>query len=228
MARFTPGAVLAALSGSVGGLTFGRGRTGPVLRSLSSRSFKPSAIMAATSANLVLAAQTWKGFAEPRRRRWSTAATLAPRVDALGRSYTLTGYAYYVEVACRALASGLVAPADPPARVVQPSPVITFGNVNIAAGVLQVARGPSSPNVQARILSMSRPFSPGIGFMHHVETRIVAMGAGTGNANRYAGYSAAWFPLRAEHIGMRVIVRLTNVGGQGIDVNTLEQWLTLT
>lgn len=228
MARFTPGAALAALSGSVSAITFGRSRTGPVMRSVETRSRKSSPIMLGNSANLVLAAQTWRGFNEPRRRRWSTAAALAPRVDALGRTYTLTGYSYYIECACRALSSGLVAPADPPARVNQPSPVLTIGTVNIVAGVLQVARGPSSPNVQARILSMSRPFSPGVGFMHHVETRVIAMGAGTGNANRYNAYSAAWFPLGSQHLGMRVIVRLSNIGGQGADVNTIEQWLTLT
>lgn len=228
MARFTPGAAMSALSGSVGGVTFGRDRNGPIMRSCQTRSTRPNQLMATSSATLVAAAQTWRTYADARRKRWEAAARTTPRQDSLGRTYYLSGYSYFCECYCKALASGLVPGADPSPQVPQPAPVLTFGTVSVATGVLQIQRGPTSTAVAARVVSASRPLSPGQSSFHHVETRICFMGAGTGMANRYNNYSSAWFPLGSQHIGMKVLFRLQNVSDRGMNATTVEAVLTLT
>jgi hypothetical protein len=114
MAKFTPGPMVAAVSGSQGGTVFSRNRYGAYTRYRAIPT--KSTTQAATNAKsrLTTASQAWNGLTAAQRLAWGNWAAQNPVVDALGQQQVLAGNAAYIKLNNILAYAGESAISDPP------------------------------------------------------------------------------------------------------------------
>lgn len=115
MANLVYGPLVSGLRGSVGGVTFSQGHSGPTVRQ---RPRPPRPVGGQQRANQVLlvqAVQDWNGLTVAQKLGWTAYSATVTYYDSLGRAYHPTGMNLYVGVAIMLLRvganpSGLSAP----------------------------------------------------------------------------------------------------------------------
>lgn len=103
MAIFTPGAAIAAASGSVGGTTFSHNRGGPYIRRRAIPVNPQTPRQLAIRSFITYASQGWRTMTSNDQVAWQTWAQLHPITNALGNSITLTGHQAFVQLNARLL-----------------------------------------------------------------------------------------------------------------------------
>ncbi len=135
---YTPGPLVSALSGSVGGQTFSHNRGGQYVRrrAIPITSTTPEAL--AAKARLATQSSAWQGLTDGERTAWAFWASANPSINALGNSIILTGQQAFVGINTRltlALLPALVTPPIIPAPVALLTAVqdgdIGLGNVDL-------------------------------------------------------------------------------------------------
>lgn len=134
---FTPGPIVAALSGSVGGTVASRNRGGAYfrMRAVPITSTTPEAL--ASKTRFADASQSWQLLTLGQRNAWQEWANANPSINALGFPKTLSGAQAYIAIAARMAALGDIAITDPPI-IPAPDPLITMTQRgDIGAGSVQ-------------------------------------------------------------------------------------------
>lgn len=195
-------------SGSQAGTTRSHNRFGQYARTraipVNPRSTQQGAVRARLSAN----SAAWRSLTGAQRAGWSDLASSMNRSDALGQSYSLTGFLAYVSVNNNNEAAGNASVADAPALVTPPAlltAVITLTSVafSIAYTVTPLAAG-------ARLFTYVSPQrSAGRNFENDFRLLAVSAAAAASPANVLAAYTAKWgVPVVTNRIFMSLRVYL--------------------
>lgn len=120
MAILTPGTVIGAISGSIGGQTFSHNKGGPYVRTRAIPTNPNSPRQQAVRVILGTLASAWSNIlTDAQRASWNVYADANTILNALGQSIKLTGLAWYLRCGARLLDAGGTAPTDAPT---QPAP----------------------------------------------------------------------------------------------------------
>lgn len=101
MAKFTPGPMVAAVSGKQGGTIFSRNRYGAYTR-YHAIPVQPGTVYQLNQRGLIgTFSQAFQNLTDEQRQAWRTWAQANPVVDSLGQQQVLTGHAAYVKINTR-------------------------------------------------------------------------------------------------------------------------------
>lgn len=112
--KFTPGPIVSALSGSIGGTTLSHNRGGQYARRRAIPVTSYSVFALAAKARLATASSAWQALTDGQRNAWLFWAVANPTTDALGQSINLTGQNAFVGNHILMLAAGQTPLDDPP------------------------------------------------------------------------------------------------------------------
>jgi hypothetical protein len=118
--KFTPGPMVSAVSGSVGGQTFSRNRGGQYVRARAIPITSTTTYALAAKARLSTASSAWQGLTAGERQAWAQWANANPVVNTLGNSITLTGQQGFVGNHTRLSLAGVATLTTPP---IIPAPI---------------------------------------------------------------------------------------------------------
>lgn len=97
MAKVKLSALIANISGSVGGATFATGTNGLYVRNKSKMSNRNTEVQQAKRLNLATYAGKWRALTDGERQSWKDSAFQFPYVDVFGDTRTYTGYQLYMK-----------------------------------------------------------------------------------------------------------------------------------
>jgi len=112
--KFTPGPVIAAASGSIGGTVFSHNRGGMYTRNRSIPIASSTTPALNAKQRLATASQAWQLLTDAQRASWASWALQNPVINALGFPRLLTGHQAYVGINARRASAGDVAITAPP------------------------------------------------------------------------------------------------------------------
>lgn len=114
MAKITPGPMIAAASGSVGGTVFSHNRGGMYTRNRSIPVISTTSFALAAKSRLSTAASAFSALTAGERQAWDSFALQRPVIDTLGHPRHLTGFQQYVGINARRAQAEDVAITAPP------------------------------------------------------------------------------------------------------------------
>jgi hypothetical protein len=156
------------------------------------------------------AAAAWRTLTDAQRAGWSTLGDSMTRNDALGQSYTLTGFQAYCSVYTNLLNIGGAILSDAPA-LATPS-ALTSATITTTGGTLSLAYTPTPLPAGAKLMVFAGPGrSAGRGFEGDYRLTHVSAAAAASPANILADYTAKWgVPV----VGRKIFFSLqVSVGG---------------
>lgn len=169
MAKFTPGPMIAAASGSVGGTVFSHNRGGMYTRNRSIPTISTTSFALAVKSNLSTAASAWSGLTAGQRQSWDQFALQRPVIDTLGHPRHLTGFQAHVGINARRANADDVALLVPPI-VVAPDGLLTLVlTADIGVGNVDIAFTPTPLGATEEIwLLAAVTNSPGINYVSNL------------------------------------------------------------
>lgn len=139
MAKFTPGPMVAAISGSQGGTVFSRNRYGAYTRFRAIPVTSTTEFALNAKSRLATASQAWNSISAAQRLSWKSWAAQNPVVDPLGQQQILAGNAAYIQLNARLAAQG-TPPISAPPIVDAPTALLTLSaTYDIGAGTFELA-----------------------------------------------------------------------------------------
>lgn len=134
MAKFTPGPVVAAVSGSIGGTTFSHNRGGMYMRNRSIPIISTTVEALAAKTRLTTASQSWQGLTEGQRLAWQEFANANPVIDTLGAPRVLSGAQAYIGIHTRMSLEGTTPLTAPPIIAAPAGLTLLTQDADIGAG----------------------------------------------------------------------------------------------
>jgi len=151
MAIFTPGPVVAAASGSVGGTTYSHNKGGPYMRTRAIPTNRQSIAQVAQRSFIAAASQAWRELPAANALAWVTWAPLHPVQNALGNSVMLSGHQAFVQLNARLLHDGQTPILFPPLDVL-PNPLTSLSfTADIGAGAVEATWTPTPLEATERV-----------------------------------------------------------------------------
>ena len=134
-------------------------------------------------------AAAWRALTALQRAGWTSLGSQMTRTDALGQSYTLTGFMAYCSVNNNNLAAGNAVVATAPA-LLTPAALDSM-TITTTAGTLSVAFTPTPPGAGVRVFIYCSPQrSAGRTFEGDLRLTFVSAAAAASPCNILASYSA--------------------------------------
>jgi hypothetical protein len=96
MALFRPGAIIAAISGRLGGAIFATPRTGSVVRNTPIKTSRTTPATSTAYIALVQALRAWQALSEAQQFKWRSLAASFPQHNRLGVAFRLTGRELFI------------------------------------------------------------------------------------------------------------------------------------
>lgn len=118
--KYTPGPMIGAASGSIGGNTASRNRYGAYWRTRAIPVTSTTTDALAAKARFSTYSANWSALTAAQRLSWNNFAQTHPTTDALGQSQILTGHTVYVGINTRLAQAGESAIDIPP---LEPDPI---------------------------------------------------------------------------------------------------------
>lgn len=122
MAIIRASALVAAISGSVGGVNFATGKRGTVARLRGRRIPTQTEVLLRQQAIFANASRTWRELSNEQRSSWRALAPGYPITNRLGQTSPPSGYTLFLEVVIRGLRIWGFQFMDPPAQL--PVPIL--------------------------------------------------------------------------------------------------------
>ena len=191
-------------SGSVAGTTSSRNRFGQYRRTRAIPVNPATGFQLTQRARLSANAAAWRALTSAQRAGWNDMAQSLSFVDALGSSYSPTGFNAYVSVNNNQLDAGNAVLPDAPSIV---TPVaLTIGAITLTAAAFSIAYTATPLPAGARCFTyVSRQRSAGVSFEADLRLLQVSAAAAASPVNAYAAYVARFgIPV----VGNRIFVRL--------------------
>ena len=135
MAIFTPGPVVASISGSVGGTTFSHNRGGRYMRNRSIPVASTTTYAMNVKALMAARSQAWQSLTTAQRAAWLAFAQQTPVLNALGNAFTRSGHQAYVAINFRLALNSFALITAPPIVAAQPALLTYTQTYDIGAGV---------------------------------------------------------------------------------------------
>lgn len=174
-------------SGSEANLTYSRNRFGQYTRSRATPVNPNSTKQGAVRARMAENAAAWRGLTDLLRAGWTSLGGMMTRTDALGQSYTLTGFQAYCSVNNNNLAVGNAVVSAAPA-LLTPTALDTVTPTATAA-TFSVAFTPTPPAAGRRVIVYCSPQrSAGRSFEGDLRLVFVSAAAAASPANIFSAY----------------------------------------
>jgi hypothetical protein len=155
MAKFLPGPLAGMISGSIGAVTFTRGRYGPFMRTRVHPTKVVNSYTDEARQYFTQVSQAWQSETASAQLAWKTWAQTAPIVNALGQKQTLSGHAAYLSVNARYLRiNGTILSGPPTSQAPAPLTTCTI-TYDIGAGTTEIAFTPSPLGANLRLWVMA-------------------------------------------------------------------------
>lgn len=172
--KFTPGAIVSEMRGTIAATTFTKNKAGAAMRNRvtpinrrSSGQTNQRQILSALSAQ-------WRGLTEAERTAWNSASASFPQTDSLGQTIFLTGAQLYVRLNANLIVIGQAAITSPPSPV--SFDVLTFTSItaDASAGTIALAFSPTVPTGFTMVVRATPPVSAGKSFIPSSAFRQIA------------------------------------------------------
>lgn len=161
MAILTPGTMIGAISGSIGGQTFSHNKGGPYVRTRAIPTNPNTARQQAVRTILGTLAAGWTNtLTDAQRATWDTYAENNTILNALGQAIKVTGLAWYLRCGARLLDAGGTIPTDAP-TVPAPAALATFTPAFTSANAVDVTYTAALAADERMQLWMTGPDTPG-------------------------------------------------------------------
>lgn len=158
----------------------------------------------AVRARLAVNSAAWRALTALQRSGWDSLGASMTRTDALGQTYTLTGFQAYCSVNNSNLAAGNAVVSAAPA-LVTPSALAT-ATITLTAATFSVAFTPTPPAAGQRVfVYCSKQRSAGRSFEGDLRLIHVSAAAGASPANIFSEYTAR---MGTPVLGNRVFLAL--------------------
>jgi hypothetical protein len=185
--KFTPGAIVSEMRGTIAATTFTKNKAGAAMRNRvtpinrrSSGQTNQRQILSALSAQ-------WRGLTAAQRTAWNSASASFPQTDALGQTIFLTGAQLYVRLNANLIVIGQSAITSPPSPV--SFAVLTFTSItaDASAGTIALAFSPTVPAGFSMVVRATPPVSPGKTFIPSSAFRQIAVVAAAATSPQATG-----------------------------------------
>lgn len=207
MAIFTPGPLVAAISGNVAGINFVAGRPTRYVRPALGRVNKRTSPQLQRRARFLQVIRTWTEIGQAQRLEWITAAKQITSPNRLGIPRTISGFQFFVKVNLQRVDSYAITTSPPQTLTRGPAPTHVTITASAAAGVYVSWHQPIPPGSAhayffgARSTS-SKPTAQLIAW------RFLSSHLGTGGPNAHT-ITAEWdqilgHPVQHELIAIRI------------------------
>lgn len=197
-------------SGSSGGVTSSRNRFGQYRRTRATPVNPNTPAQGQARARMSANAAAWRTLTDAQRSGWSALGESMVRTDALGQSYSLTGFMAYCSVNGNLLNLGSAVLTDAPV-LVTPS-ALTSATITTTGGTLSIAYTATPLPAGAKLHVFAGPGrSAGRGFEGDYRLVFTSAAAAVSPANVLAGYTAKFgVPVVGQKIFFSLVV---SVGG---------------
>lgn len=139
MAKFTPGAIVARISGSSGGVVYSHNRGGMYFRNRSTPVISTTEYALESKARMAFFSQQWRTLSEANRLAWKQYAAEKPIIDTLGDSRNMSAANAYIKLNSRLDLAGIAAISVPPTSAAPPALLSLTLTADIGAGSVAVA-----------------------------------------------------------------------------------------
>lgn len=176
-------------SGSVAGVTSSRNRFGQYRRTRATPVNPNSSAQGAVRARLSANAAAWRDLTDLQRAGWESLGAMMVRTDALGQSYSLTGFQAYCSVNNNNVAAGNAVVSAAPAMLTPSAfetltPTITAATFSVAYTLTPLGAGQRAFVFASPQRSAGRSFEGDLRLIH------VSAAAAASPANVFSGYTA--------------------------------------
>lgn len=186
MAKFTPGPAVASVSGSVGGTTFSRNRSGQYMRRRAIPSNPATIYQDQIRALFATQSQRWADLSADERAAWVNYARQTPVLNTLGESFTRSGHQAFVALNSRLTLVGSAAIDTPPIVSAPDALTLYTQTYDIGAGTFAATFTPTPLGANRRLFILAAVInSAGITY---VKNRLRYIGVSA--ANQATGYDA--------------------------------------
>jgi hypothetical protein len=176
-------------SGSLQGTTHSRNRYGQYTRSRATPVNPNTTAQGTVRARLAANSAAWRALTDLQRAGWEALGEMMTRTDALGQTYSLTGFQAYCSVNNNKVAAGDATVSAAPA-LVTPSALLTCA-LTITAATASIAYTVTPLPANCRLFSfMSPQRSAGRAFEGDFRLVAVSAAAAASPANVFSAYSA--------------------------------------
>lgn len=176
-------------SGSYQGITSSRNRYGQYVRTRATPVNPNSDAQGDVRGRLSANATAWRALTDLQRAGWESLGSMMTRTDALGQSYTLSGFGAFVSVNNNLLAAGDATVSAAPALVTPDAPVVGAITLTAAAHTIAYTVTPLPAGVRLFVYA-SPQRSAGRAFEGDLRLIHVSAAAAASPANIASGYAA--------------------------------------
>lgn len=172
MAKFTPGAIISEIRGTIASTTFSKNAAGAIIRNRVKPINRNSNAQNVQRQLFATISSAWRGLTQTQRNSWIAAAPDFPYQDSLGQTKQLTGAQLHQKLNLNLLLIGEnMIPTAPPQTSF---PEFTVGTVTASSSVFTVAFTPDPvPAGFALCVYATRPVSAGIDFVSNSDFRLI-------------------------------------------------------
>lgn len=161
MAILTPGAMIGAISGSIGGTTFSHNKGGPYIRTRAIPTNPNTARQQAVRTILASLAAAWSNvLTAAQRATWDAFAEANTITNALGQSVKITGLGWYLRCGARLMDAGGTVPTAAPTAP-GPAGLLTFTPSFSSTTAIDVAFTAALPGNEHLQVFMTGPDNAG-------------------------------------------------------------------
>ncbi len=221
LVKYTPGAFVGQLSGSMGSTTASHNKGGSYLRNRTIPVNPSTAAQTSVRSAFTSFAQDWRVIGDALRTGWTNLAILDPIIDTQGNPITLAGHTYYNRFNMRRRSVGLARLTVAPPIVELPpsisSAVLTIGSLGPVFDYTPTVVSGTATNFQQLMATDTR--SAGVSFTGKGDYRLIGEIAGDEPAvppeDLVATYEAVFGTSWRTRIGERIFLRATGVSDSG-------------
>lgn len=174
MAKFTPGAIVSEVRGTIAATTFSKNKGGAILRNRVTPINRRSTNQTQRRQVLASLASAWRGLTQAERDSWNSGAANFPQSDSLGQTIFLTGEQLYVRCNSNLILTGnaQITSCPTPASFA----VLAFTSLTATAddGVISLAFTPTVPAGFELVIRATPPVSPGVSFVPQSKFRFIS------------------------------------------------------
>lgn len=172
MAKFTPGAIISEIRGTIASTTFSKNAAGAIIRNRVKPINRNSNAQNVQRQLFATISSAWRGLTQTQRNSWIAAAPDFPYQDSLGQTKQLTGAQLHQKLNLNLLLIGEnMIPTAPPQTSF---PEFTVGTVTASSSAFTVAFTPDPvPAGFALCVYATRPVSAGIDFVSNSDFRLI-------------------------------------------------------
>lgn len=152
MALFVPSALVGAVSGQVGGVTFVAAGKGQVIKSSACTVRAYSKLQLERQAHMAWVKTQWGTLTDAQKTAWATAAALVVKTNALGQVTALTGYQAFVKAHQMRFWTPASLYTTPVVKLVGPMVSVSSAVFSVAGTYNVTVTGPGLSGAQSTII----------------------------------------------------------------------------